>query len=257
MGNISKNNLKFMNQQIQNEDLMQQAIDDYYINRNFTEALKKIDSYLVINPRFIPFPYQFKTDILRDQGKIDEAIEVVNIGLSIFPKSHDLLKRRAELVGFYKGDFQDALQDIGRALIFFEGYSNDQTKFLNQLDTKENLNYSKSYTSTKVDLKILEQDLARSNIAKFTNAKIDNLKEEINDIKKDIINRFNENKKQTEKDKFTNIELLGIFTAILGFVFANAQKMAVFSNLTDAFEFNIAFAIPIVLFFLLIKLFSK
>lgn len=234
-----------MNQQLSDQDPLVQAMEDYYKRNDITKALKKIDAYLAINPKFIPFPYQFKSDIFRNQGKIDDALSILNTGLINFPSSHDLLKRRAEILGLYKGDFQTALQDIGNAIIFFEGNSHEQIAFFKKLNIKENLNFYKNYTTTKVDLKILEQELNRLNGLKFLNVKIDKVEE-------DLVRRLEKNEKEAERERFRNIELLGIFTAILGFIFANVQKSALIDKFSDLLLFDLALLIPLAIFIFLI-----
>lgn len=233
-------------------DLIQDAIKEYYTNRNFNSSLEKIDEYINLNPRFIPFPYQFKVDILVDLNKIDEAFDVVNNGIALFPNSHDLLRRRSQIYGYFKNDFDAALRDIGNAILHFNVNSNSQQEqsLNSSVNMKQYLLRSGRNMTTMIDLKNFQQEL------KWKKENND-LKEDILGIKKDFYKKAKKLNDKIISERIKYIELLGIFTAILGFIFANTQKMTRYSSLTDALEFNIVFIIPIVTLLLFVKLFFK
>ena len=232
-----------VNQNYKNKktDILSEAITEYYKYENTKKALELLDGYIesIGDDVSFPFPFQFKADILMNNDKHDYALEIINDGLARFPNSYELLKRRSEILGFHKNDFENAMMDINNAIVYFE--SNSNATFTNMPED------IKRYASTKIDLINIRQNL-------FILRENYKMRGDILDIKENIDKEILDVKENLLKERFNYIELLGIFVAIVGFIFANITKMSKFSSLTDAFEFNLAFSIPLILFILLIKL---
>ncbi|MEI8343997.1 MAG: hypothetical protein WCF93_03550 [Candidatus Moraniibacteriota bacterium] len=226
-------------------DLISQAISNYYQHGNALIALNNLDEAIVLNP-LNSFIYQFKTDILIDKGLVEKAEETIAIGLGLFPQNHELYKRRAVVKSSHKKDYSGALDDINIAITLFESNSNNQKDLWTKLNL-DKIDFLKDYTSNKVDLVNIREELKRR-------LDIESLYSHIVLMKNELEERIRDNEDKMNNDKFRYIEILGLFTAVIGFVFANVQKFPTFNSPIEALLFGICLVIPLILFALLIHL---
>jgi tetratricopeptide (TPR) repeat protein len=230
-----------------------EAINEFYRNGNALLALTIINKVIEIYPKY-PFSYQLKCDILLSLNNIEQALQCIDAGLLIAPNNYEFLRRRAQIIGFQKNDFQSALNHIAKAIALLEIESNEKMNMSETWNLIEKINYVRGYASVKADFKSIEQNLIQAQNNKKINDNIQITKDEIKKIEKNLHSEIIENSKENKKERFRNIELLGIFTAVLAFIFANMQKAPELKSFTDLIMFDLGLGIPLMLFLLVIKL---
>lgn len=230
----------------QSYQVLKKALDAYYLEFDIEKSLKLIKDALKISRKAI-FAYQLQSDILKNSNKIDDALEILEQGLKIDSSNYFLLWRRSEILGFYKNRTPEALADIQNAINFFEQSSENQEKQLSNLGIIDKSQFLKNYTSNKIDLKGIQQLLLQLNQVSLVHSRV-------NEIENQLTKRLDKNEDYLKQERFRNIELLGIFTAVLGFIFANVQKSAVIANYKELLLFDLAISIPLMLFIIMIKL---
>lgn len=193
-----------MNQAAINQGFLFEAINLAYTQLKPSDAIEKVD--LVLQTEKSSFAYLIKASILRDTNKLEEALGVINEGLGHDLKSHTLLKLKAELLssGQYP-DTQGALNCIRLAQIYFEESSKVMKKYMEAFPAEKRLEYSNQYIGTQAALQILESHI-RS----------------LADIVY-VLNKTKNLEKQLEGERIRTIELLGLFTAILAFIFSSVH----------------------------------
>lgn len=193
-----------------NQQLFKAAIDLYHKQSKPSQAIEKLNKILDTDKN--SFIYSFKARILKDTGKLEEALKVIDEGLGHDLKSHILLQLKAEILAFNylhlppdqaSTFLQQALGCVNQALMFFEESNQTMKEILKTLPDYPD--YLSSYIGTKVDLKALET----------------NIRNLIGSVY--VLSRVNNVEKQLEGERIRTIELLGVFTAIMAFIFSSVQ----------------------------------
>ena len=87
-----------MDQSAMNQKLFSDAIDLYFKQSKPSQAIESLNKILETDKNSLV--YSFKARILKDTGKPDEALKVIDEGLGHDLKSHLLLQFKAEILAF-------------------------------------------------------------------------------------------------------------------------------------------------------------
>lgn len=193
-----------------NQHLFNEAVDLYFKQSKPALAIEKLNQILDTDRNSLV--YSFKARILKDIGKPDDALKTIDEGLGHDLKSHVLLQLKAEILAFnylhLPADqtatfLQQALSCVNQALMYFEESNQTMKDIMKTLPDYPD--YLNSYIGTKVDLKTLET----------------NIRNLIGSVY--VLSRVNNVEKQLEGERIRTIELLGVFTAIMAFIFSSVQ----------------------------------
>lgn len=222
-----------MNQFEINQNLLAQAINLYYKEYKPTEAIEKID--LVLQSDKNSFAYSLKATILRELNKLQDALTVIDEGLGHNLKDHILLKLKAELLANNFFRTKEALPCIQQAQIYFEESNRSLKDFIKKLPGYDESEYLTNYLGTKAELRILESDIKHLDNTLF------------------VLDRAKSLENQLIGERVRTIELLGVFTAILAFIFSSVQivtKLAV----SEALVLVIGIALLLITFLLVLHM---
>ena len=187
--------------------------DLYFKQEKYLDSLKELE--ILINQASNPILYIFKGRILLELGRVDDALKAVSEGLGNAPRSHLLLRLKAEILAFkyfhlppeaQVPKLQEAQNCVNMAMRFFET-SNQETEQLLK-DKPEYKDHLKGYLLQRMDLKVLSQTITSHLLSMI------------------LMARTNELEKQLDKERARTLELLGLFTAIIAFIFSGVQFVA-------------------------------
>src|SRR3990167_2121849 len=199
-----------MNQFEINQSLLAEAIKLHYKDYRPADAIAKID--LVLQTDKNSFAYSLKATILRELNKAQDALNVIEDGLGHNLRDHILLKLKAEILANNFFRTKEALPCIQQSQIFFEESNRTLKDFIKTLPGYSESEYLTNYLGTKAELKILESDIKHLDNTLF------------------VLDKAKTIETQLISERVRTIELLGVFTAILAFIFSSIQivtKLAV------------------------------
>ena len=199
-----------MDQSAINQKLFSDAIDLYFKKSKPYPAIENLNKILETDKNSLV--YSFKVRILKDTGKHDEALKVIDEGLGHDLKSHLLLQLKAEILAFNylhlsperaRIILQEALNCVSQALLYFEESNQKMQAIMKDLPNYSE--YLRNYLITKVDLKALETNIKNLIASVYVLSRVENVE------------------KQLIGERIRTIELLGLFTAIFAFIFSGIQ----------------------------------
>ncbi len=219
-----------------NQLLLAEAMDLYYEQYNPTKSIEKIDQVLKIDK--ISFAYSLKATILKDTNLPDKAIEVINEGLGHNLRDHALLKLKAEMLAKIYLKPKDALYFCQQAKLYFEASHKELKAYIETIPGYDKSEYLLGYLGSKTDLQVLEAEI---------NSLADTMY---------VLERAENIGKQLISERVRTVELLGLFTAIVAFIFSSVHIITRMP-LVDALVLEVGIALLLIVFLLALHMVSS
>jgi len=207
-----------------------------YGKRKYGELLKLLQDIMKTDNDSTGFI--FKAMIFRDKHEYNEAIKIINEGLESWPTESLLLKLKAEILARDLNKPEEALPFIKDAALYYEPKDKDFKEMMSDIPEIEKYKRLKYLITTGEEIRVLESEI-RSMI------EIKALREKSLLIAQDLKN-----------ERVKNIELLGIFTAIIAFIFSGVEVISRTMIFSDALVLLLGIALMLISFLTAISIFT-